>query len=192
MEICFGDHGPTICAIGFVMLLEQTPLYTANAARFCSTSHGSRHPALKLVLAADHLRHGDDQQPDGDHSLHGASCVAWSSVTISRPGLVSPIAAAHRKRPTRCGSEDRRVSSSSLVAVEDESLAASLRQDDDAVPAGSAPQPQSMAMLFRRRTSVAVKRAEAGLRVSRRSEGDGYVLTISFTSPDPTRAARLR
>lgn len=171
-----------ICAIGAVLLFQQTPLYTAN-----------------VQILVNQL---EQNPPGGDSALpqiiYNADMInSQMAIIRSSAFLRRVVERDHLARDPAVAVRAAEVSSSLWSGIESlfssllpggVSLAASPRLDDNAVPVDSVTAAGGDAIPANELASV--RALSTDLRVSR-GENDGYVITISYTSPDAARSARI-
>jgi succinoglycan biosynthesis transport protein ExoP len=172
-----------ICAVGLVMVLQKTPLYTATTQVLLDQQQqppsGQQiglvpstldltaiNSQMAIIRSTAFLRRVVERNhliSDPLFAGHSAptSPSVWASITSSISSLL-PSAASFPETQPRSGD-----------ATPTDPTPGGDR--DDAIPANELP---------------VVRALSSGLKVTR-SEGDGNVLTISYTSPDPAQSARL-
>ena len=176
------------CAVGFVMLLQQTPLYTASSQILLDPQQqrppggGAELPQITLDLSMMQSQIAIIRSTDFLRRIVERKHLATDPALAGGP--VSAMAA--QTTPT-IWSEIRSFFSSLIpsevsiaatsTASESGSVAgtASSGPGGDGIPTAELP---------------AIRALSSSLKVSR-AEDAGYVLTISVTSPDPASAARL-
>jgi len=170
-----------ICAIGLVILFQETPLYTASAQILLD----------RQQQTAPGLDSAQQQAPFDLAMMNSQMAIIRSSAFLSRvverDHLASDPAYVAAEPSESLWSHPAALLSSFLPGRE--SFAASSRPVENAPPADGAAATAVGDPIAPSVIAIAGALSR-GLKVSQ-SEGDGYVITVSFTSPDPVRAARI-